>query len=183
MNRDPDPPPRSASDSDPASDARAGGRFGRTAQGVASDVIDSLEVTPGAHEPLADLAREAGARLHDASRARRRWVAWAMLVVAIVFGASGTSALSASQGFTRIGPVAIVVLCYAVCFIALTRALRVIPVSIAYAVWSGIGIALVSVIGWVLFDQQLNRGELLGIGLILAGAVVIQLFSNSTHTR
>jgi small multidrug resistance pump len=113
--------------------------------------------------------------------APRRWVAWLMLIVAIVSGASGTSALSRTQGFTQLEPTALVAVCYAVCFLALTRALKVIPMSIAYAVWSGLGIALVSVIAWVMFDQPLNAGELVGIGLILVGAVVIQLWSRSTH--
>jgi small multidrug resistance pump len=141
-----------------------------------------FEVAPGAHEPLADLAREAGAALHDASRARRRWAAWLMLAVAIVGGATGTSALAASAGFTRAGPIAVMVLGYLSCFVALTRALRVIPISVAYAVWSGVGIALVSGIGWFWLGQQLNRGELAGIALILVGTVVIQLFSRSADT-
>jgi small multidrug resistance pump len=111
----------------------------------------------------------------------RRWTAWAFLLVAIVSGASGTSALSRTEGFTRWGPSVLVAVCYAVCFVALTRALRVIPMSIAYAVWSGIGIALVSVIGWVMFDQPLNLGQMAGIGLILVGAVVLQLFSKASH--
>jgi small multidrug resistance pump len=136
-----------------------------------------FQVEPGVHEPLADLAREAGARLHDARHARRRWAAWLMLAVAIVGGAIGTSALAASAGFTRMGPIALMAAGYGVCFVALTRALRVIPISVAYAVWSGVGIALVSAIGWLWLGQQLNRGELLGIALILAGTVVIQLFS------
>ena len=58
--------------------------------------------------------------------------------------------------------------------------MQVIPVSIAYAVWSGLGIALIALIGWVVFDQALGAGELAGIGLILVGTVVIQLFSRST---
>lgn len=114
--------------------------------------------------------------------ARQRWIAWAQLAVAIVSGASGTSALSRTAGFTLWQPALLTLACYAVCFVALTRALHVIPVSIAYAVWSGIGIALVSVIAWVLFDQPLNAGELLGIGLILAGTVVIQAFSRAART-
>jgi small multidrug resistance pump len=138
-----------------------------------------FQVTPGAHEPLADLAREAGARLHDSSHARRRWAAWMMLAVAIVGGAIGTSALAASAGFTRPGPVAVMAAGYLVCFIALTRALRVIPISVAYAVWSGVGITLVSGIGWLWLGQALNRGEMIGIALILVGTVVIQLFSRS----
>jgi small multidrug resistance pump len=112
----------------------------------------------------------------------RRRFAWAYLLIAIVSGASGTSALSRTQGFTLLQPSLVTAACYAVCFLALTRALRVIPVSIAYAVWSGIGIALVSVIAWGLFDQPLNAGELLGIGLILAGTVVIQLYSRAARS-
>lgn len=146
----------------------------------AHEVRDSFDVPPGAHEPLADLAKSAGARLHDASRARRRWAAWVMLLIAICAGATGTTALSATAGFTAPGPTAVMVVCYLVCFVALTRALRVIPMSIAYAIWSGIGIALVTLIGWRLFEQRLNAGELTGIALIVIGAVVIQFFSRTT---
>lgn len=109
----------------------------------------------------------------------RRWIAWTYLLVAIAAGASGTSALARTEGFTRAAPALLTAACYAVCFLALTRALRVIPVSVAYAIWSGIGIALVSLIAWVLFDQPLGLGELVGIGLILAGTVVIQAWSRA----
>jgi small multidrug resistance pump len=102
-------------------------------------------------------------------------------MLAIVSGATGTSALSRTEGFTVLQPALLTVACYLMCFLALTRALRVIPVSIAYAVWSGIGIVLVTLIAWVLFDQPLNAGELLGIGLILAGTVVIQLYSRAAR--
>jgi small multidrug resistance pump len=143
-----------------------------------------FDVSPGAHEPLADLAATAGARieeeLHEKRLLKRRWSAYVFLALAIVAGVTGTSALSQSAGFTRLQPLLIVVLAYAVCFVALTRALRVIPVSIAYAVWSGVGIALITLIGWVVFGQQLGAGELIGIALILIGTVVIQLFSRAT---
>jgi len=125
-------------------------------------------VEPRPHEAFADLAATAGARIEEELHARRllrrRWTAYLFLALAIVAGVTGTSALSA----------------YLVCFVALTRALQVIPVSIAYAVWSGLGIALIALIGWVVFDQALGAGELAGIGLILVGTVVIQLFSRST---
>lgn len=143
------------------------------------DLPEMFEVAPGVHEPLADLAAAAGARLHDARRARRRWAAYLMLAIAIVAGATGTSALSASRGFTELAPLGIVAVGYLICFVAITRALKVIPVGVAYAIWSGLGIALVAVIGWFFFGQQLNAGELGGIALILAGVVVIQLFSRS----
>lgn len=95
-------------------------------------------------------------------------------MAAIFAGACGTSALARTQGFTLLQPTLITVACYALCFLTLTQALRTIPVSIAYAVWSGIGIALVTVIAWVLFDQPMSAGELAGIGLILTGTVIVQ---------
>lgn len=107
--------------------------------------------------------------------------AWAWLFLAIASGASGTSALSQSRGFSELPPTLLALALYGVCFLALTRAVRSIPVSVAYAVWSGVGIALVSLIGWALFGQSLGAGELLGIALILAGTVVIQLFSRPAH--
>lgn len=142
-----------------------------------------FDVSPGAHEPLADLASAAGAeieeRLHAQRRLRRRWSAYAFLLLAIVAGVTGTSALAQTHGFTRLGPMVIVGLAYLVCFLSLTRALQVIPVGIAYAIWSGVGIALITLIGFVAFDQALNAGELTGIALIMLGVVVIQLFSRA----
>ena len=143
-----------------------------------------FDVGPGAHDAFADFAAAAGAKieeeLHHKRQLKRRWTAYLFLALAIVAGVTGTSALSESAGFTRWQPLVVVGVAYLVCFVALTRALRVIPVSIAYAVWSGVGIALITLIGWIVFDQQLVAGELLGIGLILVGTVVIQLFSRST---
>jgi len=143
----------------------------------ATPLSEVLSPPDPVHEPFVDLAREAGARLHDASRARRRWAAWLMLGVAIVSGASGTTSLAASAGLTKLGPTLAVGLCYLLCFVALTRALRVIPLSVAYAVWSGFGIALVSAIGWVAFDQRLHPAEWVGVALIMSGVVLIQLKS------
>lgn len=142
-----------------------------------------FDVEPGAHDPLADLAAAAGAsideRLHTPRRRRARLAAYAWLLLAIVAGVTGTSALSASAGFTRPGPIAVLAVAYLVCFLALTRALQVIAVGIAYAIWSGIGITLVTLIGWHAFDQKLQAGQLAGIALILVGVVVIQLFSRT----
>ena len=140
-------------------------------------------VEPGAHEPLADLAAAAGARIgesmHVPAPGPRRWVAYLFLAIAIVAGVTGTSALSVSAGLSRLGPSIVVGLAYLVCFLAMTRALRALPISLVYAIWSGIGIALVTLIGWRLFDQSLEAGELAGIALILAGVVVIHLFSDA----
>lgn len=117
--------------------------------------------------------------MHAEAPPRRRWAAYLFLSIAIVAGVTGTSALSASAGFTLLAPNIVLVLAYLVCFLALTRALRVIPISIVYAVWSGVGIALITLIGWRLFGQRLAGGEIAGIVLILAGVVVIHLFSDA----
>jgi small multidrug resistance pump len=142
-----------------------------------------FDVSPGAHDPLADLAAAAGTRIESemapTQHPHRPWAAWLWLGLAIVAGATGTTALSQSAGFTQWRPMVVVGLGYLVCFIALTRALHTIPVGIAYAIWSGVGIVLVSAIGWIGFHQSLDVGESVGIGLILVGTVVIQLFSKS----
>lgn len=142
-----------------------------------------FEVAPGAHDPLADLAAAAGTGIEHSLRVvlppQRKGAAYLWLLLAIVAGVTGTSALSASAGFTRVGPIVVMLLAYLVCFLALTRALKVIPVGIAYAIWSGAGIALVTLIGWRVFEQRLSAGELLGIALILAGVVVIQALSRT----
>ena len=144
---------------------------------------DLFRVAPGAHEPLADLAAAAGARIgesmHVPAAGPRRSVAYLFLAVAIVAGVTGTSALSVSAGLTLAGPSIVVGLAYLVCFLAMTRALRAIPISIVYAIWSGVGIALVTLIGWRLFGQSLQAGEAAGIALILAGVVVIHLYSDA----
>jgi small multidrug resistance pump len=144
---------------------------------------DLFRVDPGAHEPLADLAAAAGARIgesmHVPAPGPRRWVAYLFLAIAIVAGVTGTSALSVSAGLTQPGPMIVVGLAYFVCFLAMTRALRAIPISLVYAIWSGIGIALVTLIGWRLFGQSLEAGEIAGIALILAGVVVIHLYSDA----
>ena len=140
-------------------------------------------VEPGAHDALADLAAAAGARIEQelapSRRPQRRWAAWPWLALAIGAGATGTTALSQSAGFTRWQPLLVVGLAYLVCFVALTRALHAIPVGVAYAIWSGVGIVLVSAISWIAYGQTLDGGEAAGIALILVGTVVIQLFSKS----
>jgi small multidrug resistance pump len=162
--------------SGPAQQRPPGGRHDEHAQ-------DLFQVDPGAHEPLADLAAAAGARLEESMHVPaprpRRWVAYVFLAIAIVAGVTGTSALSVSGGLSRPGPAVVVGVAYLVCFLAMTRALRFIPISIVYATWSGVGIALVTLIGWRLFGQALDAVEIAGIALILAGVVVIHLFSDA----
>jgi small multidrug resistance pump len=106
-------------------------------------------------------------------------VAWLYLAIAILAEVIATSALKASDGFTRAGPTAIVAAGYAVAFYFLSLALRGMPIGVAYAVWSGVGIVLISVIGWRLYGQVLDGPALAGIGLIVAGVLVLKLWSKS----
>jgi small multidrug resistance pump len=106
-------------------------------------------------------------------------VNWLYLAIAIVSEVIATSALKASESFTRPGPSFVVVAGYAIAFYFLSLTLRTIPVGIAYAVWSGVGIVLVSLVGWFLYGQRLDMAAYLGIGLIAAGVVVLNIFSKS----
>jgi len=99
------------------------------------------------------------------------------LAIAIVSEVIGTSALKASNEFTRLVPSLITVAAFCCAFYCLSMTLRTIPVGIAYAIWSGIGIVLISLIALVLFGQKLDAAALAGMGLIVAGVVVINLFS------
>jgi len=104
---------------------------------------------------------------------------WLLLCAAIACEVIATSALKASDGFSRAGPVVLVVGGYAAAFYLLALTLRAIPVGVAYAVWSGVGIVLVSIIAWLVFGQRLDMPALIGIGLIVAGVVVLNVFSKS----
>lgn len=105
---------------------------------------------------------------------------WLYLAIAIVSEVIATSALKAAGGFTRLVPSLLVVAGYASAFFFLSLTLRAIPLGVAYAVWSGVGVALVSLAGWILYKQSLDAGALVGIGLIVAGVVVLKLFSKAT---
>jgi len=102
------------------------------------------------------------------------------LAVAILAEVIATSALKASNEFTRLWPSVIVVLGYGVAFYFLTLCLRTIPVGVAYAIWSGLGIVLVAIIAYFLYDQKLDAPALVGIGLILSGVLVINLLSKTS---
>lgn len=97
------------------------------------------------------------------------------LLVAISFEVVGTSALTASNGFTRPGWVVAVVVCYAAAAMLMSLTLRVIPVGVVYATWAGVGILLVVAVGWLVFGQRLGVGALAGIGLIVVGVMVLHL--------
>lgn len=100
------------------------------------------------------------------------------LALAIVAEVIGTSALKSTAGFTRAGPSILVVVAYGAAFYCLSLALKSIPVGIAYAIWSGVGTALIALIGWWVLGQRLDAPAWAGIGLIVLGVVVIQLSSS-----
>lgn len=104
---------------------------------------------------------------------------WLFLFVAIVSEVIATSALKSSEGFSRFWPSVVVVVGYGIAFYCLALTLRVIPMGVVYAIWSGIGIVLITLVGWLLFDQKLDLPALLGIGLIAAGVVVMNVFSKT----
>ena len=101
------------------------------------------------------------------------------LFLAIVCEVCGTSALKASAEFTRLVPTVMTGVSYLCSFYFLAIAMRVIPVGIAYAVWSGVGIVLISLIGLLVFEQRLDLPAFVGLGLILAGVLVVNLFSKA----
>lgn len=105
--------------------------------------------------------------------------AYAFLFGAILCELSGTSFLQASQQFTRPLQTGLMAISYLASFYLLSQALKVVPVSIAYAIWSGLGIVLIAIIGYVVFKQKLDLPALAGIGMIVAGVIVVTGFSNS----
>ncbi|MFZ5601508.1 MAG: DMT family transporter [Pseudomonadota bacterium] len=104
---------------------------------------------------------------------------WIFLSIAIVSEVIGTSALKASDGFSRLWPSVLVVLGYGTAFYCLSLTLRTIPVGVAYAVWSGLGVVLITLVAWIFLDQKLDLPAMLGMGLIVAGVLVMNLFSRS----
>lgn len=104
---------------------------------------------------------------------------WIFLSIAIVAEVIATSALKASEGFTKPLPTTLMVVGYGIAFYLLALTLRTIPVGMAYAIWSGAGIVLIAAVGWVLFGQKLDLPAFIGMGLILAGVVVLNVFSKA----
>ena len=104
--------------------------------------------------------------------------AYAFLTVAIVAEVVATLALSRSDTLTRLGPTIVTVVGYLVCFACLSVPMKMLPTGVVYAIWSGLGIVLISIIAWLKFGQALDAGALAGIGLIVAGVVVINTLSD-----
>ena len=104
---------------------------------------------------------------------------WPTLILAVLAETIGTTALEASRQFTRLGPSLVVVVAYALSFWLLSLTLRTIPVGIVYGLWSGLGIVLIAIIGWLVFGQRLDGPAILGLTLILTGVLVIHVFSGT----
>jgi len=108
-------------------------------------------------------------------------MAWFYLGLAVVVEVIATTALKYSEGFSRPIPTAIVVVGYSLAFFLLAKIVQSLPLSVTYAVWSGAGVALVTLVGWIFLGQKLDFAAMLGIALIVAGVVVIQFFSVSLN--
>ncbi|MEI5681266.1 MULTISPECIES: DMT family transporter [unclassified Mesorhizobium] len=106
--------------------------------------------------------------------------AYAILALAIICEVVATSAMKAAEGFTRPGPSALVILGYAAAFFFLSQVLDRIPLGIAYAIWAGGGIALVGLVAWVVYGQRPDLAGFAGMGLIIAGVLVLNLFSKTS---
>lgn len=106
-------------------------------------------------------------------------MAYLYLALAILAEVIATSALKASEEFTKLIPSVIVLVGYSVAFYLMTLVLRTIPIGITYAVWSGVGIVLIATVGAIFYKQIPDTPAILGMGLIVAGVVVIHLFSKT----
>lgn len=105
-----------------------------------------------------------------------------ILAIAICAETLATTMMKSSEGFTRLLPSVLVVVGYAISFYGLSQVVKTMNIGVAYAIWAGMGITLVSILSWAIYKQKLDLPALLGMGLIIAGVVVIQLFSKSvTH--
>ncbi|WP_311220647.1 MULTISPECIES: SMR family transporter [unclassified Acidovorax] len=104
---------------------------------------------------------------------------YALLGIAIVAEVIATSALKSSQGFTRLWPSALTVVGYGIAFFMLSQVMKSLPTGIVYAIWSGLGIVLISIVGWVVYGQKLDAAAMAGMALIVAGVAVIQLLSKT----
>ena len=105
---------------------------------------------------------------------------WLILGGAIIAEVIATSALKASEGFSKLAPSVITAVGYLIAFYLLSLTLRVIPVGIAYAIWSGVGTVLIALVGWALYGQKLDLAAVIGMGLIVSGVIVLNVFSKSS---
>ncbi|NUU66428.1 QacE family quaternary ammonium compound efflux SMR transporter [Enterobacteriaceae bacterium BIT-l23] len=106
---------------------------------------------------------------------------WTLLTIAIICEVIATTALKLSDSFTRLAPSVATVVFYGLAFYCLTFTMRTLPTGVIYAIWSGAGIVLIGLIGWLFLGQKLDWPAILGMGLIIAGVLVINLFSSVEH--
>jgi len=104
---------------------------------------------------------------------------WLYLTLAILSEVTATSFLKSSEGFTKLWPSVIVILGYCLAFYFLSLTLDTIPIGVAYAVWSGVGIASIAIVSVIFFDQKIDTAAIIGMGLIIAGVVVLRVFSEA----
>ena len=104
---------------------------------------------------------------------------WLYLTLAILSEVTATSFLKSSDGFTKFWPSVIVVVGYCLAFYFLSLTLDAIPIGVAYAVWSGVGIASIAIVSVIFFDQKIDTAAVIGMGLIIAGVVVLRVFSEA----
>lgn len=104
---------------------------------------------------------------------------YGLLVLAILAEVVATSFMKLSDGFTRLGPSLVTVAGYAIAFYCLSLALRSLPTGIVYAVWSGLGIVLITLVAWLFQGQRLDPAAVAGMALIIAGVVVMNVFSSA----
>ncbi|MFD1121394.1 DMT family transporter [Methylophilus flavus] len=104
---------------------------------------------------------------------------WLYLAIAIISEITATSSLKASEGFTRLLPSIAVVIGYSLSFYFLSLTLKAIPIGITYAIWAGLGIVLLAIVGWVFYGQKLDTPALIGMAFILAGVLIMNLFSKT----
>ncbi len=102
------------------------------------------------------------------------------LFIAILTEVIGTSSLKACEGFTRLTPSILVILGYGLSFLFLSIAVQDIPLGIAYAIWSGLGSALIVLIAWIIFKQPIDSAAAIGIALIISGCVILNVFSQTS---
>ena len=105
---------------------------------------------------------------------------WIYLILAIISEVIATSSLKSTEGFTKLWPSLIVLLGYSAAFYFLSLTLDTIPIGIVYAIWSGVGIAAIAIVSVIFFDQKLDTASYIGMGLIIAGVVVLRLYSDAS---
>ena len=105
---------------------------------------------------------------------------WVYLGLAIFSEVIATASLKSTEGFTRLVPSIVVLVGYSAAFYFLSLTLDTIPIGVAYAVWSGVGVATITLVSFVLYDQKIDAAGLIGIGLIVAGVIVLRLFSEAS---